>query len=73
MRLTARGVPNCGHAGKSPNMALTLILLLFLIAAIIFAIDFLLGFAPGDYARWRAQSLAWALMAVAFLLWHGGK
>lgn len=54
-------------------MTLTLVLILFLIAAIIFAIDFLLGFAPGEYARWRAQSLAWALMAVAFLLWHGGK
>lgn len=54
-------------------MTLTLVLILFLIAAIIFAVDFLLGFAPGEYGRWRAQSLAWALMAVGFLLWHGGK
>ncbi len=54
-------------------MTLTLVLVLFLIAAIIFAIDFLLGFSGGNYARWRSQSLAWALMAVAFLLWHGGK
>lgn len=54
-------------------MTLTLVLILFLIAAIIFAIDFLLGFAPGGRSRWRAQSLAWALMAVAFLLWHRGK
>jgi hypothetical protein len=54
-------------------MTLTLVLLLFLIAAIIFGIDFFLGFTGVEYGRWRMHSLAWCLMAVAFLLWHGGN
>jgi len=55
-------------------MTLTVVLLLFLIAAIIFLIDAAFGPAAG-YAPYsgRATSLAFGLMAVAFLLWHGGK
>ncbi len=54
-------------------MTVGVVLVLFLIAAIIFAIDFLLGFARSDYGRYRMQSLAWCLIAIALLLWHGGK
>jgi hypothetical protein len=53
-------------------MTLGVVLLLFLCAAIIWGLDFLMGFTTVDYARWRVHSLAWCLMAVAFLLWHGG-
>jgi hypothetical protein len=57
-------------------MTLTLVLVLFLASAIIFAIDFFLGWAfesqYGPY-RFRLYSLCFAMMCVAFLLWHGGK
>ena len=55
-------------------MTLTAVLVLFLIAAIIFFLDALLG-PTAAYAPYspRATALAWGLMAVAFLLWHGGK
>jgi hypothetical protein len=53
-------------------MTLGVVLLLFLGAAIIWGLDFLMGFTTVDYARWRVHSLALCLMAVAFLLWHGG-
>lgn len=48
---------------------------LFLIAAIIFFLDFLLGFLGTPYEPYRARvlSLAWGLMAVAWFLWAGGK
>ncbi len=54
-------------------MVLGAVLVLFLIACIIFAIDFFLGFAGVEYARYRIHSLAWAMIALALLLWHGGK
>jgi hypothetical protein len=54
-------------------MTLTLVLVLFLIAAIVFGIDFMLGFMATAYGRWRIQSLAWCLIAIALLLWHGGQ
>jgi hypothetical protein len=54
-------------------MTLTLVLVLLLIAAIIFGLDFLLGFTGVEYGRWRVQSLAWFLVALSLLLWHGGK
>jgi hypothetical protein len=54
-------------------MTVGVVLVLFLIAAIIFGIDFVLGFAGKAYGHWRVQSLAWCLIAIALLLWHGGK
>jgi hypothetical protein len=57
-------------------MVLGIVLVLFLIAAILFAIDFFLGFAVeaqyGPY-RYRVYSLCFALMCIAFILWHGGR
>jgi hypothetical protein len=54
-------------------MTLGAVLLLFLIAAIIFFLDALIGPLPG-YAPYsgRATAFAWGLIAVALLLWHGG-
>lgn len=48
---------------------------LFLIAAIIFGLAVVLGFAGEPYTVWggRAHSLAFCLMATAFFLWAGGK
>lgn len=55
-------------------MTLTAVLVLFLIAAIIFLLDAVAAFAVTSWAYTsRAHSLAFGLMAVAFLLWHGGK
>jgi hypothetical protein len=58
---------------KESAMTLTVVLVLLLIAAIIFGLDFLLGFTGVEYGRWRVQSLAWFLVVLALLLWHGGK
>jgi hypothetical protein len=54
-------------------MTVGIVLLLFLIAAIIFFLDALIGPMAG-YAPYsgRATAFAWGLMAVALLLWHGG-
>jgi hypothetical protein len=54
-------------------MTLTLPTALFLIAGILFAIDFLLGFAPDAYGRWRINALAWALVAFGLMFWKAGK
>ena len=55
-------------------MTLTFVLVLFLIAAIIFFIDAVAGFCVAAYPySARVHSFAFGLMAVAFLLWHGGK
>lgn len=55
-------------------MVLGLVLVLFLVAAIIFLLDAVAAFAVSTWAYSpRAHSLAFGLMAVAFLLWHGGK
>jgi hypothetical protein len=57
-------------------MTVGIVLILFLVAAILMLLDFFLGWAAdtayGPY-RYRVYSLAWGLMAVAFLLWHGNK
>jgi hypothetical protein len=53
-------------------MKLTFAVLLFLIAAIIFGLDFLLGFTTVDYARLRVHSLGWCLVALGLMLWKGG-
>lgn len=53
-------------------MKLTLALLLFLVAAIIFGLDFFLGFTTVEYARLRVHSLGWCLIAIGLMLWKGG-
>lgn len=54
-------------------MTLTLPVALFLIAGILFAIAFLLGFAPDSYSRYRIDALGWALIAFGLLAYVGGK
>ena len=53
-------------------MTLTIAVLLFLIAAIVFGLDFLLGFTTVDYARLRVHSLGWCLVALGLMFWKGG-
>lgn len=53
-------------------MTLTFSLFLLLTAAIIFGLDFLLGFTTVDYARLRVHSLGWCLVALGLMLWKGG-
>ena len=57
-------------------MVLGLVLVLFLVAAILFLVDFFLGWAAetmyGPY-RYRVYSLCFGLMCIAFIFWHGGK
>lgn len=57
-------------------MTLGIVLVLFLITAIIFGIDFVLGWTMetqyGPF-RFRLYSLCFCLWSIAFLLWHGGK
>lgn len=53
-----------------------LVLVLLIIAAVVFGIDFLAGVGPvsGDGIRgWRFGALAWCLVCVALALWHGGR
>jgi hypothetical protein len=48
---------------------------LFLIAAIIFGLDALLGFVAPAYGAYsgRAHALAFCLISIGLLLWHGGR
>ena len=56
-------------------MVLNAKVLLFLIAAILFGISFVLDWAGEQYGAYnpRVHALAWCLMAIAFTLWAGGK
>jgi hypothetical protein len=55
-------------------MALTLVAVLFLVAAIIFLLDALLAMAaPHWIFTSRMHALAFGLMAIALLLWYAGR
>jgi hypothetical protein len=56
-------------------MTIGLKAVLFLIATVIFLLDFLLAFVGAPYEPYRARviSLAWGLMALGLFLWAGGK
>jgi uncharacterized membrane protein len=57
-------------------MGLTWVLFLFLVAAIIFGLDVVLGLVVGEvYTRFhpRVWSFCFCLWSIAALLWHGGK
>jgi hypothetical protein len=56
-------------------MTLELKGILFLIAAILFGVSFVLGWAGEPYGAYnpRIHALAWCLCAIAWTLWAGGK
>lgn len=54
------------------HLQLTWKSLMFLVAAIIFGIAFVLGWVGDAVWHPRAVALAWCLMAVAFFLWTAG-
>ena len=56
-------------------MLITLKGVLFLIAAIIFFLDFLFGFIGPPYEPYRGRvlSFAWCLVATGLFLWTAGK
>jgi hypothetical protein len=58
-------------------MTLTLILVLFLITAIVFGLDAILGYFAGETYGTRYHPRVWSacfcLWAICFLLWHAGK
>ncbi len=46
---------------------------LFVIALVVFALDFLAGFAGETYARYRINALAFFCLTLALFLVHGGS
>ncbi|MCA1666775.1 MAG: hypothetical protein LC793_05115 [Thermomicrobia bacterium] len=45
--------------------------ILFIVAAVIFALDFLAGFAGETYARYRINAAAFFCLTLALFLTHG--
>ena len=50
-----------------------LVVILFVVAAVIFGIDFLAGFASPNPLAGRINALAFFTLAVAFACWKAGK